>query len=278
MTEKVLRILLRDIGNNLRSLQDYFNSAKDKASAQEDHQQPPHKVNIESEIRLPPPIHDYYSAENKERPASNRREHIKLFIEGAALVAAIIAGVMAYTTFREAHRQADAAEGQLKAVVRDFQVEQRALIVPNISVNPQARIGEPIPVFLTFTNTGKTVALNFETDVAIRIVKRGQQFEFSYKPHFHGEQKILFPQKGDPQLLSVQIEGTPGAGKFVTLTGALLKALQEGDRAVIVYARLKYTDVFKTDHWEKVCLMSSPRPDKMQPIDQCAQYNDMDHN
>jgi hypothetical protein len=79
-------------------------------------------------------------------------------------------------------QQADAFQNSVQAIQRQMRVDQRAWLRIEMD-NVAALDSKPLAVPLTITNTGKTPAENIHGYIAVYVFKRGEESEFTYKPH-----------------------------------------------------------------------------------------------
>lgn len=187
-----------------------------------------------------------------------------------------------------ADRQAKAAENSVAAIQRQTRTAQRALI--NIPVPPigasAVKEGEPIIVKVQFVNTGNTSARKIQMDVAIDKVKNGDDPTFDYTwDHAHGTTGLLL--KGE----SVELEGHRYVRQHTTTspnaTDLPLSHDEEQEFAnnrifFVVYARVRYLDIFGVQHWTKRCesMVPQPPPGSNWSVSarKCTDYGDTDNN
>ena len=134
MKRELLRLAYRAIGI-LVSIRDAIQSINLKRNAETDHDDPPPHINPRVEVNFPPSINDYYSSENSESPKRTRRDRVRLLIEGLTLAAVIAAGYFAFNGFKEAQRQATAAEEQVISARQSIAVGQGAFIYFSMAIN-----------------------------------------------------------------------------------------------------------------------------------------------
>ena len=167
MNERELRIL-RALVDSLRAIQQDVHGINEQQRANSNEEQPPSEVNINSEIRLPPPINNYYESENAEGPKDRRRDRIRLALECLALGAAILAGIFTFRTLGQVQRQANAAEKQVGIMREQLETADRPWLAVDVSIaspltyTPQD--GVRITLNIVTKNVGKSPAQNISME------------------------------------------------------------------------------------------------------------------
>jgi archaellum component FlaG (FlaF/FlaG flagellin family) len=180
MNERELLRVLRKIVNGLRAIQQDIHAIYEKANAYGDQEHPPTQVDIQSQIRLPPAVNDYYESENAEGPKDRRRDRARLWLEGITLGAAVLAAILAYNAYLQTRRQAKAAETQAGIMQQQFEFTDRPWIeitraVPN--QNAVFRDGNlNVGLTLFVKNVGKSVAIQIAEKAKAITAKDGDEY------------------------------------------------------------------------------------------------------
>lgn len=171
MNERELRLLHSLLGI-LRSIQQDIHAIHEQGRTENTNERLPTKVDIQSEIRLPVAVSEYYAAEQSEGPKDRRRDRIRLRLEVAALIAAVSAGFFTFRTLHQIQRQADAAQRQVAIMQQQLETTDRPWVTVEVMANtewvPGALIGGPL-IFdkdgrgslafkIIYKNIGKSVA------------------------------------------------------------------------------------------------------------------------
>jgi hypothetical protein len=129
-------------------------------------------------VRLPVSVTEYYTSENSEGPKDRRRDRIRLGLEIAALIAAILAGVFTFRTLAQVRRQADAAQTQVGIMQKQLEATDRPWISVDITANTEYVRGAIVGGPLFFDQNGfgrmaaKIVMRNIGNSVASRVYIR----------------------------------------------------------------------------------------------------------
>lgn len=163
MNERELRVL-RSIVDSLRAIQRDVHAIYEQRSANENQQEPPTQVDVKAEVGLPVPIKDYYESEQRDRPDNTRRDRMRLWFEGIALGAAIVAAIFTFCTIGEVRRQADAAQNQVGIMQAQLDAADRAWIKVSLSPSNPITYTESGDVQLSASvameNVGRSVAVS----------------------------------------------------------------------------------------------------------------------
>jgi hypothetical protein len=103
---------IRDFICRVRSVQQDVHAIYQDQHSKNCREQPPQKIVIDSEIRLPEAISEYYGSENTEGPNDRRRDKIRLGVEIVGLLAAVLAAIFTFRSLYQMQRQTNAAESQ----------------------------------------------------------------------------------------------------------------------------------------------------------------------
>lgn len=194
MNERELR-LLRVLLGSLHAIQQDLHSLYEQLRV-DSHQQPPARFKFQSEIRLPPAVGEYFGDEQRARPSNTLRDRIRLWFEGIALFAAILAAIFTYSTLIQIKRQADSAQNQVTLMAKQLEADQRAWIHVKYSVFGKI---EDKAVFtttwpLTVVNLGRNPALHIKAEAFVEILDRKTPPTFNFKkPHDTIDISTLFP-------------------------------------------------------------------------------------
>jgi hypothetical protein len=169
MLDPKMRVV-RSLVDSLRAIQRDIHAKYDQANAKSDQEPLPTPIDIRSEIRLPPPVAEYYASERRDRPGNTRRDRIRLALEAVALAAAIGAAIFTFQTLGQVRRQANAAQDQLSNSVESFRIDERAWLeieppAPRLKAPASATYGGALFTYdFYLKNVGKTAAF----DIAVK--------------------------------------------------------------------------------------------------------------
>jgi hypothetical protein len=168
----------------------------------------------------------------------------------------------------------------LDATISNSRREQRAWI--NISLGQITwNEGEPIYAAITVANVGKTPAKNYFLHAVIRLVPNNLEAE---------EVLSSFPYQGIPHFQSFAGIMTSGATHTGTATSLdqnsnprilskeELSEMDTGKAFIVVYAEVKYQDIFGVDHWTRSCVYTKDPNVHAVYASKCAPYDDIDNN
>ena len=185
MNERELRILHRFV-DSLRAIQQDIHSIYEETRAQHNKQDPPQQTNAQIGVRLPPPVHDYYASEERERPRNTRRDQIRLLLESIAHVAALLAAGFTFFTLREIRQQTEFAEGQNRPWLKIEDITTRIAGDPKI----------PILSFMTLPTVPKPYnGLSIQMEFHIRNIGKGVAQNIYIRP------RIIFDSERSPSNL-----------------------------------------------------------------------------
>lgn len=174
-------------------------------------------------------------------------------------------------------RQSRAA---LDATIGNSRREQRAWI--NITFGEVTwNEGDPIYVPITTTNVGKTPAKNYFLHAVVRLVPNNLEAE---------EVLSSFPYQGIPHFQSFVGMMPPGGTHTGTATSydqnsnarilskEELSEMDTGRAFIVVYAEVRYTDIFGVDHWTRSCVYTKDPSVHAVYASKCPLYDDIDNN
>lgn len=163
MNERELLNLLRTVLKALRAIQQDARAIYEQYRTSSHEQKPPTQANFQTQVGLPPSVGNYYESEEHERPRKNRRDRIRLIMEGIGIAAAILAAIFTYCMLRQVHRQADIAQQQIGVMQKQFEAADRPWIDVDILItSPLVYDGNAVRTGFTFvvTNIGRSPAQN----------------------------------------------------------------------------------------------------------------------
>jgi hypothetical protein len=154
--------------------------------------------------------------------------------------------------------------GQLDEMRKD----QRPWVSVSFSYNVDLHANTPISVILSIVNKGKTPARAIKGDVAIDLVKNGEEPQLNYPlPHARFTTGLIFP--GDPY--NMPIEGN-------VVTQREFDDSQNGRLFFVAYANVSYKDFFGIEHWTKYCTAIVSKTANSFTGKNCTNYGDVDAN
>jgi hypothetical protein len=227
-------------------------------------------VRGEIESNRPASLSKEHYAEREEDKASAR--HNFWVGVGTFIAVAIYAGI----TFWQGRLTRESIDKNTE----QFRVDQRAWV--SMSVDPVIPIQNDVQIMwpLHIHNVGKTFAKNIEGDFFATVLAKGDSPQFDYSVG-HPHRKInvggIFPNEALPQI-SIRIEQYgPHIPEAILMTQELRQAIASNQRAIIVYGRITYDDIFGVHHWTQFC---NGTGDALQfaSIKNCINYNDADNN
>lgn len=175
-----------------------------------------------------------------------------------------------------ARQSADAAKKAADTAASALRLDQRAWIVvryPTIPLND----GAPIVVPLTMENIGKTVAKHVRGDIAVYILKAGEDPDLNYGP---GHTHYSFGPTGSfiPNTPDVMNWIAIREGKEIVLTPITHTEVVDGRSLITIHGRIEYQDIFGVAHWLTFCQETGGGVPRASGCDKCATYNDNDAN
>ena len=123
-----------------------------------------------------------------------------------------------------------------------------------------------IPIVLVVS--GKNPAKSISAKYYIEIVKNGEIPQLSSTNMVGGFTSGILFADGIPQ---------PENQIPYDLLGSGIDDLKEGRIFIVVYGRIEYEDIFKTQHWTTFCGFASPKGGPY-TAKKCSDYNDTDDN
>lgn len=185
-----------------------------------------------------------------------------------------------------AKRQADAAQGSVKAIQRQMRQDQRAWIKiefgPLVSHDNPTK-GTSIPtVAATITNTGKSPAKKIFVKMTMEKVPNGQSPSFTFPLPITVTIGSMWQGRLEP-LRDVTILWINPQTKEVEprpLTAAEDAELVHGKAYIATYATVTYEDVFGIHHQTTSCTFASesPTPVLLGGAEKCTDYGGVDNN
>jgi hypothetical protein len=227
-------------------------------------------VRGEIESNRPASLTKEHSTEREEDKAS-ARNNFRVGV-GTLFAVTIYAGI----TFWQGCLTRESIDKNTK----QFQVDQRGWV--SISVDPIIPVQNDVPILwpLHINNAGKTFVKNIEGDFFATVLAKGESPQFDYSvAHPHRKINVggIFPNEALPQT-SIRIEQYgPRIPEAILMTQELRQAIASNQRAIIVFGRITYDDIFGVHHWTQFC---NGTGDALQfvAIKSCINYNDADNN
>ena len=161
---------------------------------------------------------------------------------------------------------------------RAMRVDQRAWVsVPIPDDIPLT--GRNIPVATSIRNSGKTPARNVQGDIIATVVKKGDKptigdFGIGH-PHEHLYAGAIFPDAHFPITPIIKYYGDHAAD-VISPDDTLRDDIRSGQRYILVYGRVTYSDAFGIQHWTQFC--TGLGAGIMEDLKTCVTYNDFDSN
>jgi hypothetical protein len=222
-------------------------------------------------------LREQHKTEHDEDTAHNKRQLFWTKV-GAVLVLAY-----AILTFWQAcsTRQASlAATDSARTAVKSMRTDQRAWVImaPEVSPDlvPEAALKLPIDVL----NSGKTVARKVVMEAEVKVMLKGEPFDFSYdKRSVEMKTGTIFPNNGSAT--QITISTTNDRNNPRKLTTAEVQNLREGRAFVVFYSSITYLDIFDVTRWTHQCSIYTYSPLLLRgdlSFSDCVAYNDADNN
>ena len=159
-----------------------------------------------------------------------------------------------------------------------MRVDQRAWVSVPFPANFPLD-GKFIPIITQVKNSGKTPARDVQGDIIATVLKKGEQptiGDFSVgHPHEHLFGGSIFPDAPFPMTPIVKRYGDH-APEIVVPDEALRNDIASGERFIIFYGRITYSDAFGISHWTQFCTGSGAGI--LDNLKKCVTYNDFDPN
>jgi hypothetical protein len=251
----------------LREIKRYIDTISKKNSSTDSPSQPPPEIIIHPVVSLPPAVHAYYEAEQRERPRKNRRERIKRGVEygGIALLAVYTYFTIGiYTATKDAAKAAtsaaDTASQTLSKSIESFRIDERAWIEIDRIERTQVSVkggnfGAAFRYRLYPRNVGKTEAHGIVVNAA-----RNMQTSISLESDADGMERtqgaILL------NALPREVRENPIPKVIAPNTSTVFPFVMDGQEPQIfvkdewvsyLIGRIDYMDVFGMRHWMKFC-------------------------
>lgn len=261
--------------------------------------------NTQPQIQVFAELHTPEDVERRHSANDDRQYRLQLLLTVGTWLAFIAAAIYAGIATRQLHEMklatvatqqaATAAATSADTQTRAFHLEERAWVRASPRNAPTFVVGKEIVIPLAILNSGKTPALDFHSDVAVRLLKKKELPEFVYKENSgHPVYKIkggtIFPTEPsaptttvDYVLLEHGKEFIHRNAKPVILTAELSENLKLGDDTwVAVLGQFAYNDVFGIPHWTHFCWVVAFPDTLVKPVQPgkkvCTDYNAIDKN
>lgn len=191
-------------------------------------------------------------------------------------------------------KQAEYSRKSLNETIKQTRREYRAWVTATIAAGASFDSGQPMVIPIRIANAGKTAAKDVSGDIALYVMSKGENPVFLYGeegsksryPSYHYSARIIMQGDVQDNPLVVTQHGKQGTGNLIW-SKELQAKFETRDLWLIVYGRLTYRDIFRTEHWQTFCYM--PRNpsltiggtgNKREHVgnDACERYEDMDDN
>lgn len=145
-------------------------------------------------------------------------------------------------------------------------------------IRADAQTKRPIDILVAVDtiNTGKTPAFGVHGNIAITVIKKGEQIPVGKYGPGHASYAVnggvMFPG-GDTQLARPAIKHGPRTANVIIPTPELAGELDKGESLLIVHARIDYLDIRDRPHWITFC-RSISSAGLVNP--ECMAYNNTD--
>jgi hypothetical protein len=242
-------------------------------------------------VRLPVEVTEYYRAEQSERPVKNRREIIRISLEIGGVITAIILAGLTFKTLlafknqlsemqiqtvtikqqviqsaRDSQQQLELARDQVAtaqdsvaAIQRQMRQDQRAWLAP-ISGSVTLNDKHSLRVDVILHNLGKTPALNVSTILDWRDIQPGP-LDLKYSP--------LVKTVGHGTVYSTGKMGMFAASPQIPTIDEL-NAHRTGKRVFYFFGIIGYEDIFGRKHSSRLCNILNL---DLATVRQCDTYN-----
>jgi len=275
------------------------------------------QTELKTVVRLPIEVAEYYRSEQGDRPVKNKREKLRLILEVAGVIAALVLALVTLCTLltfnkqlsemqkqtnnaaidarasrrharqelRIAQQQAEAAQGGVDAIQGQMRQDQRAWIQMTQTKKLTYNENQPLTVNIEVLNIGRTAAQHLITEVIVEKLPIKLPPSLSFKkgvPRTIETTGVLYPY-GAPMNVKgswkrvVSGGSKNGEAESVDLSIPDIQELTLGGTYVVIYARTRYIDIFGTHHVTKFCSYDSPGR-KPVPVRDCVDYNGVDNN
>jgi hypothetical protein len=173
---------------------------------------------------------------------------------------------------------ANTAKGSFDWARQSLRLDQRAWVSVAIPASFPFN-GRSIPATIQMTSTGKTPATGVQGDVVATILVKGEKLAFEdYSvghPHNRLHAVAIFPNAPIPATLLVAKYG-PASEQYVIPDGSLRKDIANGNRFIVFYGEITYSDVFGVKHWTRFCTTTVTAV--LDNLKDCISYNNVDGN
>lgn len=144
--------------------------------------------------------------------------------------------------------------------------DQRPWVKIQTQVQPPPEKGTTLIINSLLGVTGKSPAKSVAADFFVERVKNGEVPQLTSSNKFAGfTTGVIFPD-------TVSTFPAP-----YDLLQSEMEDYKEGRIFLVVYGQVRYTDVFRTDHWTKFCGFISGKTGAF-TAQKCTDYNDTDSN
>jgi hypothetical protein len=234
------------------------------------------QTELKAVVSLPVEVTAYYSSEQIERPVKNRREQIRLGLEGCGLLIAVALAGITLGTLLIIHGQLREMRRQTRQSLESFRIDERASIgIESMKLKyavpfpPRTGVGYEV----TAKNFGKTVAWDI---VLRRVTAMDANTDEAIKHRMiQNALRDIPPMDAFPKSLGPSI---PIVIPF-TVGGSSPQTYGEGAKQSIwhdyLIGRIDYRDAFGIPHWMTFCFVIT---DAKGNIGYCETGNDEDRN
>jgi hypothetical protein len=158
-------------------------------------------------------------------------------------------------------------EDSAKESMEQSRLDQRAWLGAVEMREPvDMAVGKVAKFGVLITNTGKTPAVNFTSQMVVRAFGRAEKFE------------AIYPQPPTGIHSNSVIQPAMKIELWSPIKRALLQSdidsLKNGEYVLYIYGVLNYDDIFKRHHWTHFCMVL--QPDDLKTENSCHSYNEVD--
>ena len=129
------------------------------------------------------------------------------------------------------------------------------------------------------TNTGRTPATGVQGEIVATILTKGQRPTFGDytigHPHNRLYAAAVFPNAPVPSTILVAQYG-PTSEQYIIPDDSLRKDIANGERFIVFYGEITYSDVFGIQHWTHFCTTTAAAV--LDNLKECISYNNVDNN
>lgn len=260
---------LNKIQHQLESTTKAYNSSNDKEKA------PPI---IRAELHTPQAVLDRAEARDTRQ---ERRDKIRVVIEGFALAAAVIYAGIAAAQWYQMKKATNVAQQGVFDADMNFRRDQRAWIQITVGT-AKIVVAAPLEVSIHQVNIGRTAAKKVITKVIVELVRNGNDPAFGQRhPVTNYITAVLYPNTpGDFVAKLHSPNDTSATSPVIPLSRNDLDDFINGRVYLAIYGRVEFTDIFNTDHWVNFCSWQSGSANDIlnYTAAKCTAYNDLDSN